>query len=555
MKRVFSWLAFLTIAGLVLLACAPGGAQTKTPAGPPKAAAGEASRPGAATATPKAEASAPKYGGILPIALKLPTPHFDMISETGGMVQIPMAPAHNLLLKHDPLKDFAVAPDLAERWEVSSDGLTYLFHINRGVKFHNGRPLTAEDIKFNLERIASPPKGTLSVRMELYRNIERIETPDQLTLRIRLKQPQASFLTIAALPLNFISDPETIRQKGDMKRDVVGTGPFKMLDYVYGVSFSAVKNPDYFVKGRPYLDKVVFYTITDEITRSAALRTRQVLALPLFSSVSPSIVQNMKAAEPSLVVQKRVTPGPNSLIPNVKVAPWSDVRVRQAVNLAIDREAASKVVRQFHPGYGFVVPGSVWQLPQEELTTTPGYRQPKDQDIAEARRLLAEAGYARGFQSEFLSTSTIYTKETAEFASAQLAKLGIDLRIKILETAAWKKAAYDRTFNLGIIADASAIGDPDVLLGEYYLAGSPKNYGDWSSKRFDDLYASQSSALDPGKRKELVWELQRLLHKEAPRIIVVWTTVDAASQPEVKNWYQGSSLFLGNDLQDVWLSK
>ncbi|MBI2908988.1 MAG: ABC transporter substrate-binding protein [Chloroflexi bacterium] len=558
MKRKKSLLLVSFLAVVALLAgCASG----TVPAAPMKAATPAAPTGGAPVAkalpspTAKPAADQPRYGGTLVVAIKTATPHFDMVQETGGMVQLPLAPLHNLLIQHDPLSDFKITGDLAKRWEISSDSLNYAFELNEGVKFHSGKVLTAEDVRFNLERIISPPKGTLSARKELYRNVKAMEATDSRTLKITLKEPQGSFLTLAALPYSFISDPDIIKQKGDMKRDVVGTGPFRMQDFVYSISFTAVKNADYFVKGRPYLDKVIFYTITDEMTRSAAIRTRQVSMLPLYGAVSTSLSNQIQKTDPNIVLQKRITPGPNPLIPNINIAPWNDVRVRQAVNLAIDREAAGKAVRDFYPGYGYVLPGSIWALPKEELMTMPGYRQPKDRDIAEAKRLLAEAGYPDGFEAPLLHVTHAYGKEVAQVVQSQLAKVGIRLKLQGLESAAEKKAIYERAFSLSAKSDATAIGDPDVLLGEYFLTDSPKNYAGWSSKQFDELYALQSKTMDQAKRKEIVWEMQRLVHREVPRIGIVWSTFYAVSLFEVRNWFQGESLFLGNSLQDVWLSK
>ncbi|MBI2910066.1 MAG: ABC transporter substrate-binding protein [Chloroflexi bacterium] len=560
-KKFLLMASCLTVLGLLLASCAPAAVPTAAPkAGAPPVATSTAISPSTAkplepAPTPKPGADAPRYGGTLTVALKTATPHFDMLQETGGMVQLPMATTYNLLIQHNPMENFKITGDLARSWEISSDGLAYTFLLNEGVKFHNGKVLTAEDVRFNIDRIINPPRGTLSPRKELYRNVQKMEASDSKTLKITLKEPQAAFLTLAALPYNYISDPDIIKQKGDMKRDVMGTGPFKMKDFVYSISFTAEKNPDYFIKGRPYLDKVVFYTITDEMTRSAAMRTGRVKILPLYGAVSTSLSLLMQKSEPSIVLQKRVTPGPNPLIPNLKVAPWNDVRVRQALHMAIDREAMSKAVRDFYPNYGYMIPGSPWALPTDEVMAIPGHRQPKDQDIAEAKRLLAEAGYPDGFETPLLSITTAQTREVAQVAVAQLAKIGIKVTIQFVEVAAWKELVFKGSFRLGAQADASAIDDPDIMLGEYYLTGSPKNYGGWSNPKFDELYALQSKTMDVAKRKEIVWEMQRLLFREMPRVGVLWSTLFAASWPEVRNWTQGNSLFLGNSLQDVWLAK
>ncbi|MBI2906648.1 MAG: ABC transporter substrate-binding protein [Chloroflexi bacterium] len=553
-KKWFFPVALIAVMGLAA-DCAPAAAPPASR--PPVSAQATPAKPAASgpTATAKPAEASPKYGGTMVVAIKNLTTHFDMHQETAGSLQLPLDPAYSLLLRHEPSQDFKIRGDLAKSWEASPDGLTYTFRLNEGVRFHNGRPLTAEDIRFNFDRIISPPKGMVSPRSELYRNVLKMEAPDASTFRVVLKNPQASLLELMAMPYNFIFDPDVIKQKGDMKRDVMGTGPFRMLDSVYGVSFRVKKNENYFVKGRPCLDGATFYTINDEMSRSAGLRTRQLTALPLFGAVSTWLSLQMQKTETSLVLQRRVTPGPNSLIPNTKVAPWSDVRVRQALNLVMDRETASKSLREFQPAYGYVLPDSIWQLPKDELMAMPGYRQPKEQDVAEAKRLLAQAGYAGGIETTILCTTTSYIKEHAEFAQAQLAKIGIKATVQALDSPAWKTRIYDGSFGLAGYADASAIEDPDILLGEYFLKGSPKNYGAWSNQKFDDMYALQSKTVDTAKRKEMLWEMQRLLHQEAPRVISVWSTFYAVSWPDLKDWRQGRSFFLGNQLQDVWLAR
>ncbi|MBI2906651.1 MAG: ABC transporter substrate-binding protein [Chloroflexi bacterium] len=522
----------------------PGTLLEKSPAGDPSP-----------TAIASSEQS--KYGGILATVCRATVPHFDVhqLQTIGG--QAPFASAYNQLVELDPLDETKLVGDLASKWELSSDALVYTFRLNEGVKFHNGRPMTSEDVKFNMDRIIFPPKGVVSVREEMYRAVEKIETPDQLTVKITLKRSQPSFLRLLALPFNFTFAPEVIKQKGDMKRDVMGTGPFKLQNYAEGVSLRMQRNPDYFVKGRPYLDGVMTYIIVDEMARIAAFRTKQVVLLPLNAEVTAVRAAELQKAEPGITVQKKPEPSMTALTPNVQVKPWNDIRVREAVNLLIDREAASKVVRAggYYPGYGFVQPGSPWALGEQELMSMPGVRRPKDQDVAEAKSRLSEAGYPAGFKTTLIASSSIHVKEAAEFTRTELAKIGIDAEVRIMETSVFRDRLVGGGFDAAVVGDTFADPDPDLVLGEGYLTGSPRNYGKWSNAKYDELYTAQSSASDTAKRKEIAAVMQKLLHKESPRVVITWSGRFALWWPQLKDWRPGTTVYHSNKFQDVWLAR
>ncbi|MBI2908487.1 MAG: ABC transporter substrate-binding protein [Chloroflexi bacterium] len=553
-RRSFPALSVLAVLAF-LVSCAPAAPVSTSKPPPASPAAQPVSKGAQPTATSKV-VDQPKYGGTLVIANKIEPRSFDMHQDTSIGMQLPLAPAYNMVVQNDPQDETKIIGDLAKSWEVSADGLTYTFRLHEGVKFHDGNPLRAEDVKFNLDRIIFPPQNFLSARKELFRPVARVEAPDALTAKVVLKYPQPSFLQLMAMPFNFIFSPEVVKRKGDMKRDVVGTGPFKFSSYVDRISFSVKKNPDYFVKGRPYLDGITMYVIFDEMTRLAALRTRQLNMLPLSGEVTPTEAVELKRRHPELIVHERANPGLTALVPNIRIKPWGDVRVRQAINLAVDREAAGKVVRGgYFPGYGYMLPGGPWSLPETELMSLPGFRQPKDADIAEARKLLAQAGYPEGFKTTMMANVQAHERETSQVAKDQLAKIGIVAEISVVDSAVAKDRKFEGKFDLLSVADASAADDPDILLGEYYLTGSPKNWGAWSSKKYDEIYAEQSRTMDARKRLELVWDLQRLLHQEAPRSIVTWSRRFGVLWPEVKDWVPGKSLYLNHKFQDVWLNK
>ncbi|MBI2910154.1 MAG: hypothetical protein HYX92_21135 [Chloroflexi bacterium] len=555
----------LAAATSFLIAVLLGGCAPPTALTPP----GPAARPTAQAATeaPQTKAAAPtptvrpmvrqpKSGGTLLLANRLEPAHFDMHQDTSIGALLPLASSYSLLIQNDPMDENKIIGDLAKSWEVGADSLTYTFRLHEGVKFHNGAPLTAGEVKFNLDRIVFPPRGTISARKDLFRAVDKIEAVDPSTVRVTLKHPQPSILTLLAMPFNFIFPPEVIKAKGDMKRDVVGSGPFKFSSYIDRISFSVKRNPDYFIKGRPYLDGITIYIITDARTRSAALQTKRLHMLPLSADLTPAEAAQLTQKAPSLTVHERVQPSNVAVVPNIQVNPWGDLRVRQAVNLVMDRELGGKTVRAgYFPGYGYTMPNGEWSLAENELMAMPGFRKPKDQDVAEAKRLLSEAGYAGGFRSALLTLSQAHHAETAEFAKDQLAKVGITADIQIIDSAAHKQRLLEGRFEIATYNDSASADDPDIILGESYLTEGTKNWGKWSSSKYDELYAKQTTTVDKQSRVELAREMQRLLHREAPKAIVAWARRFAAFWPEVKDYVPAHSHLLNNKFQDVWLDR
>ncbi|MDP2952689.1 MAG: ABC transporter substrate-binding protein, partial [Chloroflexota bacterium] len=253
-------ISVLVILGLLLAACAPAASPTPAPTKPAPTVAPAAPAP---TAAPAPAAEKPRSGGILTSSFSGDPSSFDSHQERTVLNLAPVAPAYSLLVQNDPADNSKIIPDLAERWEVSPDGKVYTFYIRKGVKFHDGKPATSADVKANFDRIIFPPKGVLSHRKDTLQSVEKLEAPDDYTVRFILKFPHAGFLQMVGNPYNSIFPKHVLEAKGDMKKDIVGTGPFKLKDFNRGVSFELVKNPDYFVPGRPYLDGITFYIIKD----------------------------------------------------------------------------------------------------------------------------------------------------------------------------------------------------------------------------------------------------------------------------------------------------
>lgn len=468
-----------------------------------------------------------------------------------------LEPALNGLLQHDPMAwpEDKIIPDLAQSWEISSDGLTYTFHLRNGVKWHDGKPLTSDDVKISLDRVRQPAKGQLSPRASMVRAISQVDAtaPDLVTVHV--KYPTGSLASILAIDNLSIYPKHIIDAKGDMKKDIVGTGPFKFKEYVAGSTLEYVKNPDYFVKGRPYLDGVKMFLIRDSATRFAALRTGRIDYLPPFAMSESQVA--MAKADPTLVIQTGASASFFHFGMNLAVAPWSDSRVRKAASLAIDREAFITTVFQGNGLLGGPMPPKgEWGYTEDELQKMPGFRQPKDADLAEAKKLLADAGFADGFKTTILTRPEEMYKNEATFVAAELAKIGIKAEIASKELAVYNDIVAKHGQETVAHGTGTAIDDPDMRFGENYVSGAARNYSNYSNPKLDELFQKQAQELDVQARKKMVRQMMDILLEDNPNVGLAWAVLSIGLAANVKDYKMASCHhFLNNKQQEVWLAR
>jgi peptide/nickel transport system substrate-binding protein len=504
-------------------------------------------------------AETPRRGGVLLAVIGADAPSLDPHQEQTFATLQPVAPLYSTLLQIDPYSYPNIVGDVASEWTISPDGLTYTFKIRPGIKFHDGSPLTAADVKATYEKIIFPPEGVRSIRKLFYASVASVEAPDPGTLVFKLKAPSASLLAGLASPWNVIFPKKYLDQDPNyFKKNVVGSGPFKLKNYTRGSTFEGERNPDYFVKDRPYLDGYKFFISTETSVRAAAIRSGR--AYIEFRDLPLSEVEAIqKHLGDKVVVQQTAFVTHFGVAMNNTVKPFNDVRVRKALTLGIDRYTGAKVLHRLtslRDVGGLMRPGTEWAIPQADLEKIPGFWRDAEKSRAEAKRLLAEAGYPNGLKVVLKNRNIkLPYQDWAVYVIQEWRKIGIEADHRPLETATWYADGRDQgNFELIVYPAGAYIDDPDQLLYQY-ITGSPSNWARFSNPAIDDLYSRQSRTLDPAERRRLVIELQKIVLENAYHAPGLWWSRNVVHWAKVKNYVAQPSHFTNQKLQDVWLAE
>lgn len=498
-------LAGAGLAGAALVGC---GGDDDEPAATTEATAGSAG-----TGTGGETTANIKTGGRLALAQSSEPPEFDMhhSSTTGTCFVTSMC--YNQLIRFDPEigdeNPEAVIGDLAESWEISPDGQTYTFHLQPGVKFHDGTPFTAADAKASYNRQIDPPETLINPpRSSQLQIIASMDTPDDQTLVMNMSRPVSSLSMLPILAQGWMTmySQKDIEGGFDFKLNVNGTGPYLMTEYQQGAKVLHDKNPDYWVKDQPYLDGVDVFIVPDASTMLANFQGGQ---LHYYAPTLEALDQLQNTLGDKVTTGISNSIGYDCLNYGNR-EPWTDVRVRQAVSMAYDREAAVEILDFGHGmASGYMQRWGYWALSEEELHAIPGYEKYGPDTIAEARKLLDAAGVPATMDGTILVRQGFY-EDLCLFMQDQLSRLGINVKLDIQETASAYDIMSKRDFDLTPWGHGMALDDPDAIFAEFYLPGSPRNYSQISSPEIEDAYLTQSQEQDPERRRELVRDLQQL---------------------------------------------
>ena len=510
-----------------------------------------------------AEKEKPRTGGELVFAVGETPPSYDGHRETTFAMLHPVAPHYSTLLRFDPQGYPKIIGDVGESWSVSKDGLSYTFKIRKGIKFHDGSALTAKDVKATYDKIIFPPEGVASARKASYSVVEKIETPDIYTVIFTLKHPSASFLANLASPWNFIYSAEKLRQDPRWyEKNVMGSGPFTFVEYVPGSHWVGKKNPNYYMKDRPYLDGYKAIFIRDTAPRVAAVRSGQTLIE--FRGFNPAARDDIvKALGDKVTVQESPWTCNLTVTINNEKKPFNDVRVRRALTLALNRWEASKALSQisvmkfvgglFRPG-----PDSQFATPEAELVKLAGFGKNIEAARKEARRLLKEAGVPEGFSFTLKNRNVKEPYEvTGVYVIDQWRQIGLNVTHLPQEGGPYFNDFRQGNFETGIDFACDFMDEPDLQLQKFLSSDkSPINYARYKDSVLDGLYDKQSLATNAKERLKLLRQFEkRVLDEQAYQFHILWWQRIIPHWAKVQGWKITPNHYVNQDLRDVWLAE
>jgi peptide/nickel transport system substrate-binding protein len=427
-------------------------------------------------------------------------------AETSGLITpfMVLYALQDAMLK--PMPGAALAPCLAESWTASEDLLTYDFVLRKGPTFHNGEPVTAEDVKFSFTRYRGASRDVMASR------VASIETPDPQHVRFHLEEPWPDFLTFysQATGAGWIVPKKYVEKVGDggYIKAPIGAGPYKFVSFKPGVELVLEAFEGYWRKP-PAVKRLVFRVIPDEATRLAALTRGEV---DIVYSIRGELAEELRRT-PGLTLKPVVTPAPFwlSFVDQWdEKSPWHDERVRKAADLAIDRDGINQALTLgFSKVTGSLVPQSFdmyWQPP------LPVH------DLAKAKRMLAEAGHAGGFNAGELFCDASYAN-VAEAVLNNLAEAGIRVSLRPIERAAFLKAWADKKYKNVIQGASGAFGNAATRLAAFVVGGGTYSYGSYPD--IDALFKQQAIELDQKRRAELLAKIQQIIH-ERTVVAPIW---------------------------------
>jgi peptide/nickel transport system substrate-binding protein len=504
-------------------------------------------------------AEEPQRGGTLVFGLAAEPPTYDCHQANTYVVLDTVSPLYSLLIRFDPVRKGEYEPDLARSWEIAGDGLSYTFRLHPNVKFSDGSPLTAADVKASFDRIRLAPANIISQRKASFDAIREIETPDPATVVFRLKDVDAGLMSNIAAPWSCIYSAKRLEQDQRFpEKNILGSGPFTFVEHVPGAHFTGKRNPDYFLEGRPYLDGYRAEFVSGAAMVNS-LSGGGVMAE--FRGVTPPERDRIVAARGD---RMKIVTGSDWVLLfqvtlNVRRKPFDDIRVRRALTLAIDRWGNAEPMSRMTflgPIAGLSPPGSYWELPKEELEKAPGFGHDIKAARAEARRLLKEAGVP-DLKFRLLNRTQLqpYT-QFGVFLIDQWRQIGVSVEHDLLETSPWQNARNRGTYDVMVEAMSEHSDDPSTLYAHFISSDrAPINYSGAIDRVADDLFDRQQRALDKAERRRLVQALDQHLLGEAYFAPVFWTNRIVPIAAEVRGWHMTPSHFLGQDLRDVWLAK
>jgi peptide/nickel transport system substrate-binding protein len=520
---------------------------------------------GALLAMGATPALAEKQGGTLKSYVWDNPPSASIHEEATISTVFPFMPVFNNLVLFDQTKLDAgldtIVPDLAVSWSWDEAKTKVTFKLREGVTWHDGKPFTAEDVKCTFD-LVSGLKSTEDFRKNprkvWYHNVKEITTSGPAEVAFQLKAPQPSFLALLASGYSPIY-PCHVSQR-DMRTKPVGTGPFKFGEFKRNELIRLTRNTNYWKKDKPKLDGIEYRIIDNRSTRLLAFMAKE-FDMTFVSDVTVAGLKDVNAKLPDAVCQFVPSNNTINMIVNAGAPPFDNPKVRKAMALALDRKAFNTILAEGKSSIGLVMlpgPEGKWGMPAKDLATVTGYGPDMAKNQAEARRIMEELGYTADTPLKVkVSTRNIpLYRDPAVIFIDQMKKIHIDGELDAVDSTIWHAKVQRKDYAIGLNTTGVGVDDPDVNMVENYTCKSDRNYTGYCNEEVDRLIFAQSRETDPAKRKELLWQAERLIAEEVARPIILHNRAATCWQPYVKGvTSHNNSLYNSWRMENAWLDK
>lgn len=509
-------------------------------------------------------AHAQKQGGTLRGANSANPASLSVHEEVSIATVMPISPIFSNLVKFDPSKPVnsfeTIQPELAESYAWDAAGTKLTFKLHQGVKWHDGRPFTAKDVQCTWHWLNGKVEGYFrkNPRRIWYENLKEVTVNGDHEVTFHLGRPQPSLLAMLASGFSPVY-PCHVAAK-DMRTAPIGTGPFKLTEFKSNEKVRMVRNPDYWVKGRPYLDGVEWSIVPNRATRVLGLVAGE-FDMTSTGDITVPLMKDIAGQAPKIICELGPTNVSINVLVNAKRPPLDDPKVRKAVSLALDREGfitilshgASQVAGAMMP-----LPEGLWGMPKEMLMSLPGYSGALEARQAEARKIMEALGYGPNNRLKMKVSTRDFTayKDPAVILVDQLNKIHFDAELEIIESSVWFGRAQRQDYSVALNLTGAALDDPDSVLVENFACNSENNFTKYCNPEVDKLLDAQSSERDTAKRKEIVWKIERILADDVARPMIYHGNAAQCRHPYVQGHVrQMNSIYNNWRLDQIWFDK
>jgi peptide/nickel transport system substrate-binding protein len=510
-------------------------------------------------------AFAQKQGGILKIYGRDNPPSASMHEESTITVTQPFAAIYNNIVHFDQKKPLhtpeTIVPDLAKSWEWDATKTKVTFKLHEGVKWHDGKPFTAADVKFTFDMVSGKTNVEdfrKNPRKVWYYNLKEITTNGDHEVTFHLNDPQPSFLMMLAATFSPVY-PAHVPQR-DMRTKPVGTGPFKFVEFKRNESIKLTRNPDYFKKGLPYLDGIEMRIIDNRSTRVLAFQAGE-FDVTFDSDITVPLMKDMVTQAPKAQCTTRYTNVSINLIINSGVPPFDNEKIRRAMAQAIDRGSFNKILTDGKGALGgamLPLPDGQWAMPEDMVKSLPGYSPDVEKSQADARKVMEDLGYsaAKTLKVKISTRNIAIYRDPAVILIDQLKKIHIEGELDAVDTTIWHAKAARKDYQVGLNLTGIAADDPDMQFIENYSCKSERNYTQYCNPEVEKMIFAQSKITDVAERKKAVWAIERKLVEDVARPIIQYDPGATCWQPHVKGIVLPmNSIYNYWRLEDVWIEK